>query len=275
MNNNIARIEQTVGQLSTAVSSLSTQLRDFVQTSTENRIEQKEEIRLIWTAMKENQEAAATAAALQHQTAMAAIDKQHATAMDAINRQSEQFAIQQGKGEITLGKIIGLCSFLVTLVAFAVAINNAYMSKWFEKVDAKFTDVATHREYSERDRHDIRYELANEFQRVDHESDRRDKGQQAMIDNLSDDIETLKEWRIEITEWKGKTMKDIYTLFNKSESLKADLRVHENMPSHPTSKEGIIEGRLSALEGKVAHIDAEGSTGILKAIGEKHKHEGK
>lgn len=161
-------------RLENSVVTVSEQLGTLARVVEKNDSDRKEEIKDLWNALKE----------------------QGKETSSLLREQSQTFAAVQGKGEITVGKIIGFCTFLGFIAVTAVATNNAYMGKWLEGISAQFKDIQTHRVYAEREREDIRADL-DKLRDVDRQQELAasyDKGRnEVRFQWLRDDAEAIKE----------------------------------------------------------------------------------
>lgn len=200
-NDRLARMENSIATVSEQVGAL-------LRITEKNDSDRKAEIRDLWTGMKE----------LGKDTS------------NALKEQAEAFTAAQGKGEITVGKIIAFCTFLILLVGSGVGINNAYSKRTLEAILSKFEKVDLHRQYAERERKDIRADISREFSRVDHESLTRHGEQQAQIgfNARATEANEARIRAVEITEARenGKNEVRFKWLRDDDEAQKEDLSQH-------------------------------------------------
>ena len=188
-------------RLESSVTAVSKQLGALATVVEKNDSDRKAEIRELWEGLKEQ--------------------AKETTAL---------FRDARGKGEITLGKVIGFCLFLITLAGGIVAVNNAYLSRWFDSISGRFDGVELHRVYSERDRDQIRIDLHREVTAVDHESELRHRAQQIALNTNSASIGSqevrIRELEIDTARRSGMNEVRFEWLRDDDEAQKEDLQNH-------------------------------------------------
>ena len=165
------RDDARLARMESGITAVASQLGTYIDVSEKNDRERRDEIKLLWTELKDVTKAFSVG-----------LKEQGDHYSTNLEKQAERFSNAQNRNELTGGKIIAFCTFLLLVAATAVGMNNAYMGKWFEKVDAQFKEIGTHRMYSERDRIDIREDIKAKVAVVDHDSELRHVQQQILVD---------------------------------------------------------------------------------------------